>query len=67
MIIAIGCLANALNISKKVNADDDHNDLEDDVTFTNISQEKVDIPWNRKEQLYWALGALASFIIFLVR
>lgn len=69
----IGCLANASNLSKKVDADDLDEDLDEDldddldnVALTNISQEKVDIPWSPKEQLYWGIGALISFIIFLI-
>ncbi|MGT2852857.1 hypothetical protein [Streptococcus pasteurianus] len=65
----VGCLANASNLSKKVNADDLDEDLDDDldnVALNNISQEKVDIPWSPKEQLYWGIGALISFIMFLI-
>ncbi|TCD45879.1 hypothetical protein D3X11_06695 [Streptococcus sp. X16XC17] len=63
LILSIGCIANATNLFKKVNKDD----IEDgDNCFPEIRTIKKEIRWNKKEQLYWLMGAITSIIVFFI-
>ena len=61
-IAFIGCLVNALNISKKVNAYDD----ESEESTNGITEIKVDVPWNRKEQTIWMVASAIFLILFII-
>ncbi|KGR72986.1 hypothetical protein ACVRWQ_00400 [Streptococcus phocae subsp. salmonis] len=67
LILFIGCGANAVNFSKKVNFDDDID--EDDIDENEkhcISLLKEETLWNKKEQLYWAITSIVFLILFII-
>ncbi|MDG3142548.1 hypothetical protein MKL29_06775 [Streptococcus suis] len=70
LVAFMGCLANALNISKKVNADDDDDDdddyYDDDESVRDTSRLKEEVPWNKKEQTSWGIASVIFLILFLI-
>ncbi|ADX23592.1 hypothetical protein ABVB09_00345 [Streptococcus dysgalactiae subsp. equisimilis] len=62
LILSMGCVANATNLSKKVNKDDDNKDTD----FPEIRTIKNEIRWSKKEQLYWLLGGITFIFLFLI-
>lgn len=68
LVAFMGCLANALNISKKVNADDDDDDDDyyDDESVRDTSRLKEEVPWNKKEQTSWGIASVIFLILFLI-
>ena len=62
LILSMGCVANATNLSKKVNKDDDNKDTD----FPEIRTIKNEIRWSKKEQLNWLLGGITFIFLFLI-
>ncbi|HEL0992086.1 TPA: hypothetical protein TVB38_000503 [Streptococcus equi subsp. equi] len=62
LILFIGCGANAVNLSKKVNSDDEVDENNSHL----ISHSNEEIPWNKKEQLYWGTASIVFLVLFII-
>ncbi|NYS34372.1 hypothetical protein HZZ02_11725 [Streptococcus danieliae] len=65
----IGCMANAMNLSKKsLENDDDDDDFDNEFTSIRSVDTKTEIEedWSKKERKQWLIAAIVFIILFLL-